>query len=1049
MSAPCLTSPIKFQLRRDTSTNWSSVNPVLYAGEPGIETNTGQMKVGDGIHTWNQLPYVGSGGTTGPTGAAGSGSNIASSYGYSQSLTISNGSTSFFKYDSTYIETGTYLAANLSGDLTRVVVTQPGIYEIITSIQLQSQGQTTNVFTWLVLNGSPVADTNGGQAALSNVGDTALVSLVSVPYMIFMNAGDYIEIAAKTGSANVSAIAFAADSQQGGGVAAPSIAINIKKIATDIGKTGPTGPVSSVTGPTGVIGPTGAYAPIPSSMLGYFTNDPQSLPAGTDTLVRFNQLDTRNSVGTTGMTLAAIGNYVFTNTTANSIPLLIDWYLAFNGYTGATVVYTYAGVYINGATPPTYRQGEMYSQFSIGSAAFVASTAIINVAAGESIGIYANSSSTANIVSGQSYVTLVPLTGFNGATGPQGVIGPTGFQGVRGPIGFQGVTGPQGFQGVTGVQGFTGFQGVQGPQGVQGFTGFQGVQGPQGVQGFTGFQGVQGPQGVQGFTGFQGVQGPQGVQGFTGFQGVQGPQGVQGFTGFQGVQGPQGVQGFQGVTGPTGILGPTGIASLVPTGSYVLPTGYIGYMKTMNNFALPTTQLGNVARVDQVYGNDSTAYIGGLPFATVPAAISAVIGTGSVATPQYSNTAIWVLPGVYNISPTGTNGTITDSKGATIYPLLQLPATTALRGISLQTCTIQCSNPSQNTALFYIEANTRMEDLTMTLGSSSYAGSNNLVGLYFDSTATVTSKIRTTVLNLCNASMPYTSSNNLYGVQFDGTGGSFTTFSFNCYKGSTINVYGNGSGSKRGIIVTNSNIATLRDTNVYVAAPPTNAAFTGSYVGIETADANNVGSIQLRSTTIGSVQPTGSQTYTASDILQTNPTTIASPTYLASPGIQVGPGVDLVTKTAGGKGFSSYVYPTQLFYGVIGTLGGGGGGNLYGWLWPGSVVNNTAYPDQTRNANNNPAAYRVQQPMILAGIQVNVAVAGTGTLSVTAYKNATANANGTYLSSTGSVGTSLSNTLNGANYNGSINFAAGDLLSVYVNVTNNNWQDVSVQLDCF
>ena len=87
--------------------------------------------------------------------------------------------------------------------------------------------------------------------------------------------------------------------------------------------------------------------------------------------------------------------------------------------------------------------------------------------------------------------------------------------------------------------------------------------------------------------------------------------------------------------------------------------------------------------------------------------------------------------------------------------------------------------------------------------------------------------------------------------------------------------------------------------------------------------------------------------------------------------------------------------------------------------------------------------------MILAGIQVNVSVVGTGTLSVTAYKNATANANGTYLSSTGSFGTSLSNTLNGANYNGSINFATGDLLSVYVNVTNNNWQDVSVQLDLF
>jgi len=72
----CATTPIKFQLRRDTAANWLATNPVLKAGEPGVETDTGQMKVGDGIHTWRQLPYVGANGqgptgATGPTGAAG------------------------------------------------------------------------------------------------------------------------------------------------------------------------------------------------------------------------------------------------------------------------------------------------------------------------------------------------------------------------------------------------------------------------------------------------------------------------------------------------------------------------------------------------------------------------------------------------------------------------------------------------------------------------------------------------------------------------------------------------------------------------------------------------------------------------------------------------------------------------------------------------------------------------------------------------------------------------------------------------------------------
>jgi hypothetical protein len=454
-----------------------------------------------------------------------------------------------------------------------------------------------------------------------------------------------------------------------------------------------------------------------------------------------------------------------------------------------------------------------------------------------------------------------------------------------------------------------------------------------------------------------------------------------------------------------------------------------------------------------VYGNDSTAYIGGLPFATIPAAIAAVIGSGSVATPQNSNTTIWVLPGVYNISPTGTNGTITTSTGATLYPLLQLPATTALRGISLQTCTIQCSNPTQNTALFYISANTRMEDLTMVLGNASYSGSNNLVGLYFNATSTVSAKIRTTVLNLCNASMSSSSSNNLYGVQFDGTGGSFTTFSFNCYKGSTINIYGNGSGNKRGVIVTNSNIATFRDTNIYVAGASCNASFTGSYVGVETADSNNLGSIQLRSTTIGAVQPTGLQTYTASDILQTNPTSIPDPTYLASPGIQIGPGTDLVTKTAGSKGFSTYVYPTTIFYGAIGTLNTSGnpGTGTPAYLWPGSVTIHGSggqfiqYPDVTAT----PPFFRVQQPMILSGMSASLNVAPGTPHSTTVIVRKTPSG-GSIADTVYSLTFSNAQT-NLSKYDASVDFAAGDYLHlrIYYDAAGNATQDVSVQLDCF
>ena len=48
----------RIQIRRDTSANWSSVNPTLSAGEFGYETNTDKFKIGDGVTTWTNLDYV-------------------------------------------------------------------------------------------------------------------------------------------------------------------------------------------------------------------------------------------------------------------------------------------------------------------------------------------------------------------------------------------------------------------------------------------------------------------------------------------------------------------------------------------------------------------------------------------------------------------------------------------------------------------------------------------------------------------------------------------------------------------------------------------------------------------------------------------------------------------------------------------------------------------------------------------------------------------------------------------------------------------------------
>jgi hypothetical protein len=47
------------KLRRDTAANWTSVNPTLAAGEPGLETDTLKVKYGNGTTAWTGLAYAG------------------------------------------------------------------------------------------------------------------------------------------------------------------------------------------------------------------------------------------------------------------------------------------------------------------------------------------------------------------------------------------------------------------------------------------------------------------------------------------------------------------------------------------------------------------------------------------------------------------------------------------------------------------------------------------------------------------------------------------------------------------------------------------------------------------------------------------------------------------------------------------------------------------------------------------------------------------------------------------------------------------------------
>jgi hypothetical protein len=172
--------PIKIQMRHDTAANWVSANPILMAGEVGVNMDTGQVKVGNGSNTWNTLAYS----LTGPQGIQGdmgspflalSGPNLIVTSGASINLTMSVIDT----YTSYSVS-----AANGIVSLNGSVITYTGQAIGDDIITIHAGDSTRNVTVQVVeasLGTQPAAPPNIGDAHLGgyytgNIWDTATTS---------------------------------------------------------------------------------------------------------------------------------------------------------------------------------------------------------------------------------------------------------------------------------------------------------------------------------------------------------------------------------------------------------------------------------------------------------------------------------------------------------------------------------------------------------------------------------------------------------------------------------------------------------------------------------------------------------------------------------------------------------------------------------------------------------------------------------------------------------------------------------------------------------
>jgi len=166
----------------NTRANWAALNPVLLPGEAAIETQTNNLKIGDGVSTWSRLPYF-----SAPV-------YWGSFWDETSQTATANTPTEIYLRQRDTGSRGVRIVSN-----SRITVDHAGVYSITFSIQFSNTDNSIHdINVWLRKNNEgsagnvPASDSRFSIIAKHGNVDGNVIGCVN--FVLPIVAGDYLEL---------------------------------------------------------------------------------------------------------------------------------------------------------------------------------------------------------------------------------------------------------------------------------------------------------------------------------------------------------------------------------------------------------------------------------------------------------------------------------------------------------------------------------------------------------------------------------------------------------------------------------------------------------------------------------------------------------------------------------------------------------------------------------------------------------------------------------------------------------------------------------------